>query len=129
MDPSQDHSGAGSYLSPPRRVWSAGDIVERRGNLAWQRLVFDSQRWGQLASRTRAEQWSGDAWSVAYPKQSDLEWGKIQPFGCADHRLHHATAARFEIRLDEPCEVVSCRPRSTWRAIPVLPGQYPSPKW
>jgi hypothetical protein len=126
VDPSQDHSSAGTYLSHPRRIRSAGDIIERRGNLAWQRLVFDSQRRGQLASGTRAEQWSGDAWSVAYPEQSDLEWKKIKPIGCSNYGLHDASAARFEIRLDEPCEVVSRRPRSAWGAIPVLPGQYAS---
>jgi hypothetical protein len=33
----------------------AGDIIERRGNLGWQRLAFDSESWSQLASGTGAE--------------------------------------------------------------------------
>src|SRR4029453_18144176 len=100
-----------------------------RRNLGWQRLIFDSKGRNQLASGTRAEQGSGNPWGVADPKQSHLQWHEIEPLRCSDHCLYHATAAWFEIGLDEPCEVIGRRPRSAWRAIPVLPGQYASPKW
>src|SRR4029453_13995785 len=110
-------------------VWPAGDIVKRRSDLGWQLLIFDSKGRNQLSSGTRAEQGSGNPRSDAHPKQSHLEWYEIEPLRCSDHCLYHATAARFEIRLDEPCEVISRRPRSTWRAVPILPGQYASPKW
>jgi hypothetical protein len=94
----------------PRCIWSAGDIIKRRGNLGWQRQLFAGQRRNQLASGTRAKQWSGDARSVAYPKQSDLEWQQIQTLGGSNHRLYYSAAARFQIRLDEPREVVGRRP-------------------
>ena len=63
--------------SHPCSVWPAGDIVERRGDLGWQRLAFDREGRGQLTGGTGAEQGSGDAGSVAYPEQGHLEWAEI----------------------------------------------------
>ena len=105
-------------------IRSAGNVIKGRSNLGRQRLIFDGERRAQLASGTSAEQRSGDTWSVAYPEQGDLRRGEVQSFRCSGYRLNDATAARFQIGLDEPSEVVGRRPRPARRAIPVLPSQH-----
>ena len=56
--------------------------------------------------------------------KSHLKRGQLEPFGRPDDRLHDPTAARLQIGLDEPGEVIGRRPGAPGGAVPVLPGQH-----
>ena len=125
VDPSQDHSSTVRTNSPDR-IWSAGDIIERRGNLAWQPLVFERQGRGHWPA-VRAPS-SGAVTPGASRTQSRATWsGSRSSPSAARTTPSTATAARFQIRLDEPCEVVSRRPRSAWVALRYGPVSTPRP--
>jgi hypothetical protein len=103
---SHSHGAAVETKSGTSGVRSAGNIIKGRGDLRWQPLIFNSQCRRHLASSSGAKQGSSDPWRVSHPEQRDLQRGEIQTLGGSYDRLHDATTARFQIRLDKPGKVI-----------------------